>query len=330
MGIVLLAGIAGTVLVIEVDLLSDVAALRLAPDNIETGRAEIERLVRPLRRRLGAINAGRSVIGTIGAIAAVAGFAIVAGSPPHSSEWGAQALAVGGATTVMMSWLGGRLIQRRRRFVAKRPYDTPLPPEIETLLTDLAAGRLRAVMSKGYGPVSTSALRANDGQLFDTEIAPGTFGNRFAPILLLANPKDYAALWMPWGGTLDRPIYVVKAPDEEQREPSPSEPKIEMHWIAKIPSDRFADWNARVQQRGPWDVLTQIEVGQVLDAARRRAESDAQAGKKFNVNGFARNAKTPRLSAETIRKLIAKSGEHDYDWVRKSAEAAQLGSDQVG
>lgn len=85
-----------------------------------------------------------------------------------------------------------------------------------------------------------------------------------------------------------------------------------------------------MQQRGPWDVLTQIEVGQVLDAARRKAESDAQAGKKFNVNGFARNAKTPRLSAETIRKLIAKSGEHDYDWVRKSAEAVQVGSDQVG
>jgi hypothetical protein len=221
LGDLLLVGAAGTRAVIEVELLCDVAARRLAPGDIESGRSRIEALAKPLRRRLTAINLSRSVIGSLGAVVAVAGFAFVVSSPSHSGDWFAQSLTVGGAAVAMMSWLSGRLIQQRKRFFTNRPYDIPLPPEIEQLLADLASGRLRAVMSKGYGPVSTSALRATDGQLFDTEIAPGTFANRFAPILLLPDPKAFSALWMPWGRTLDRPIYVVREPADQSEGEAP-------------------------------------------------------------------------------------------------------------
>lgn len=318
---------------IEVELLCDVAAGRMVPLDPDRGEQQIEALARPLHRRLTVINICRSVIGAFGALAALAGLAVIATSPSQSGDWIVQSITVAGASAVMMSWYAGRLIQRRRRFFANRPYDVPLPPEIEQLLIDLAAGRIQAMMSTGYGPVSASALRAADGKLFDIILAPETFANRFAPILLLRDHKAFATLWMPWGHALNRPIYVEQAPAEEPQakaEPPPSGPQVETHWIAKIPAERFADWKSHVQQRGPWDVLTQIEVGQVLDGARRKAESDALAGKKFSVNGFARSMKSPRLGAETIRKLIAWSGEHDYDWVRKSAEAASIGRDQVG
>lgn len=317
---------------IEVELLCEVAARRWAPFDPDEGERKIAALVRPLRHRLTVINGGRALIGALGALATLTGFAVILNDPSQPGIWIAQSIAVGGAVAVMTSVYAGRLVQRRKRFFANRPYDIPLPPDTERLLSDLATGRVRAMISTGYGPVSASALRATDGQLFDIVLAPETFANRFAPILLLRDYKAFAALWMPWGRAVDRPIYVEKAPAEEPQveEPSPSRPQVETHWIAKIPAERFADWKSHVQQRGPWDVLTQIEVGQVLDSARRKAESDALAGKKFSVNGFARSMKSPRLGAETIRKLIAWSGEHDYDWVRKSAETASIGSDQVG
>ncbi|MDR2858398.1 MAG: hypothetical protein LBV50_11205 [Novosphingobium sp.] len=130
-------------------------------------------------------------------------------------------------------------------------------------------------MSTGYGPISASALRATDGQLFDIVLAPETFANRFAPILLLRDHKIFSALWMPWGRALDCPIYVEKTPAEEpqvEQEP-PSGPQVETYWIAKIPAERFTDWKSHVQQRGPWDGFAQIKVGQVLDGACRKAES---------------------------------------------------------
>lgn len=327
----MLARINGTGLVIEVELLCDVAARHRVPLAPDKGERQIEALARPLYRRLTKINIGRSVIGALGGLAAIVGFAVIVNDPSQPGIWIAQSMAVGGASAAMMSWYAGRLIQRRRRFFADRPYDIPLTPEIEQLLADLASGRMRAMMSTGYGPISASALRATDGQLFDIVLAPETFANRFAPILLLRDHKTFSALWMPWGRALDRPIYVEKTPAEEpqvEQEP-PSGPQVETHWIAKIPAERFADWKSHVQQRGPWDGYAQIEVGQVLDGARRKAESDALAGKRFSVNGFAKRARTPRLAAETIRKLIAWSGDHDYDWVRKSAETASIGNDQV-
>ena len=45
-----------------------------------------------------------------------------------------------------------RNTRRRRRFVAKRAYDIPLPPEIETLLTDLAAVAFDGKVEGGVVP----------------------------------------------------------------------------------------------------------------------------------------------------------------------------------
>jgi len=205
----------------EVEKLCDVAARRLEPDNIKSGRSRIEAMTRPLRRRMTAINICRTVIGSLGAVIAVSGVAVVGISPPHSSVWIVQALTIGGAAAAMLGLLSGRLIQQRKRFFVNRPYDLPLPPEIEQLLADLASGRLRAMMAKEYGPVSTSARRATDGQLFDTELTPGTFANRFAPILLLSDHRAFSALSMPWGKTLDRPIYVVREPADRSEGEAP-------------------------------------------------------------------------------------------------------------
>lgn len=317
---------------IEVKLLHELAAHAICPGNPEKVLDLIEARASRLHCRLIWINVARSVFGWVGALAAAGGLVVVANSALHSGEWLAQLFVAGGTATVMASWFSGRMIQRRKRVCTKHPYDIRLPKKIEQLLVDLASGRLRAMVPVEYGSVSTSALRSTDGLLFETELAPGTFTNRFAPILLLSDPKKYSSLWMPGWQTLNHPIYVMQETAEETQqipEEALSPPQTGTHWIVRIPDAAYPGWQEQVLLDGPWEGLTQIEVGQILTKARSRALADVKINRKFNVSRFAKEVKTARLAAETVRRLLAATGKHDYDWVRKSAERLPDGNDQV-
>ncbi|HEY1857029.1 hypothetical protein [Acidocella sp.] len=197
-------------MMIEVKRLSDVAAGYAAFQDIEAGQRQVEAIVRTLRRRLWVFDSVRAIAFILGVIVAVGGFLVIVYEAPHSSGWVANSLTVVGTCVAIVSWFSGRLLQTRSRFFVGRKYDYALPERIELLLGELALGRMRALLPAKYGSVSTSALRTVDGQLFDTEIAPSTFANRYAPLLLSSDPKAFLSLWMPVGKAFSRPIYVVR------------------------------------------------------------------------------------------------------------------------
>ncbi|WP_156681020.1 hypothetical protein [Sphingomonas profundi] len=207
---------------IEVEPLRDIAARRLSPHDIAAGYRQIDTVATRLYRRLTFFNVARSVLGSLGALMAAGGMAAAFHAPPHATAWLAEAFVAFGTAVVMASWLSGRLIQRRKRLFAAQPYDARLPSELVAVLRDLATGRLRAMMPVEYGAVSTSALRSVDGKIFETELVAGTFANRFAPILLLADPAKHTILWMPWGKGLGRSIYVVREEVGKSDEEAPS------------------------------------------------------------------------------------------------------------
>lgn len=304
-------------------------ALSLSPDDVAKGNKEMNALIESAARSVGhreslfalsyGLSAGAFFIGCII-------YLIFAYRNPPAVLMSNLALAAGALSMTMaaLTWWGWTAIQHRR--FAKRLgklSDVAIPPALQQLIDSFASG--------------VREVRTSGGEI----VLPTLFESRWAILLFSHSPNHRRLVRGPRMEKHEPQIFAQpKEPEpvkpaeaiagQGDTEPPPSGPQVETHWIVKIPAERFADWKANVQQRGPWDVLTQIEVGQVLDGARRKAESDALAGKKFSVNGFARSVKSPRLGAETIRKLIAWSGEHDYDWVRKSAETVSIGSDQVG
>lgn len=200
---------------IEVRLLHELAADLISPRKSEKVRRLLQARASGLHRCLIGITIVLSTVGALGLLAIAAGFVAIIDSSSNSSEWIAQSYVAGGTAAFMASWFGSRLIQRRKRYFVKKPYDIKLPKKIERLFADLASGKLRAMVLADYGSVSTNALHSTNGLRFETELAPGTFANRFAPILLLSDSKKYSSLWMPRGQTLHRPIYVVQDTAEE-------------------------------------------------------------------------------------------------------------------
>lgn len=302
------------------------AALALCPDDVAKGNRELDVLIKSAARCIAkreALLTGSYALSGAAFVMSCVTYPIFAYQEPPWALASNLALAtlVLSATAAALTWWGWTAIQHRR--FAKRIGDLSgmtIPPPLQELINSFASG--------------VREVRTAPGD----KVFPGLFASRWAIMLFSHDPRQRLLVRGPRGEKHKPQIYAQpKEPNpvealaaQGDAEPLPSGPRVETHWIVKIPAERFADWKSLVQQRGPWDVLTQIEVGQVLDDARRKAEGDALAGKKFSVHGFAKRAKMQRLSAETIRKLIAWSGEHDYDWVRKSAEEASIGSDQVG
>lgn len=109
----------------------------------------------------------------------------------------------------LFSLRGVSWFQQRQRFFVKNPYDIALPDELDSLMYELRSGGIHAQTSVGYDEAPPpNAQRADDGTVLGWPIPPEIFANRYAPLLLSANPKSWSLFWLSFRKSITRPIYV--------------------------------------------------------------------------------------------------------------------------
>lgn len=242
---------------IEVDELHALAVRELGKQNVEAARGQADNSAKELEApELGeqAIKAARIEVDSIakslwwrlfwfdffrwlGVFAALlvtlAGIATMIEQSGQTSGWIVPivtALAVG---TMAICSGGGRLLQLRSRFLVRQPYALALPVSLEKLLTELSSGRMRALLPAKYGAIGANALRTSEGLIFDTELAPSVFANRYAPLLLSSEPKQFRSLWMPGFKSIVDPIYVLRQQaDPSSEDTSCADIDPDHQWIA--------------------------------------------------------------------------------------------------
>lgn len=190
----------------NLEKLNDLAARTLCPHNILEGGSQIKAILSKLRRTANLLEWAAWLAGTIGLAL------IVHGTFGHTksaidSAW-QQTL---GVILLCLGYYRTRIIQKPETILTKgRPYAIDIPEELLQLLNDLASGKLHAHLSVKSGIADTQALWTSDGQILDSRIGREAFRNRFAPLLLSGDPKDYdyVHLRLPLNKIADGPIYV--------------------------------------------------------------------------------------------------------------------------
>ena len=198
--------------VVNVELLSVLAARLCNPDDPKQGAIQIEAATAKLRMWVNALDWVRFPLTVIGAFLATAGIITVFSFPSDNSL--ATLLVYGWIAFWVVICCGAftalRVIQMRKCLFVNHPYDARLPSEVEKLLLNLASGGRTAVLLKEYGVGAPDALRTCDGKLVYLQISSGTFLNRHAPLLASANKNGWPLVSLSLRHAFTRPIYVIR------------------------------------------------------------------------------------------------------------------------
>lgn len=222
-----------------------------------------------------------------------------------------------------------RWFQIRKIFFVKRPYDIDLPPELNRLMAQLSLGELTAYTSIGYGEADLNAKKVSDSKLLDRKLAPETFTNRYAPLLLSSQKKSWALFWLTFRKSIAEPIYIERPPKDEEiaaasrgiaSETAGNESLIHSEAIG----NRHEPDEVPIHQHGEDPCLDKIELSQDQNEGEVRSqevENPPMTLASPPINVANSEVKQNRVIASTLNsKILIEMDDAEYDLMRQRLE----------